>query len=318
MTDLTPASAPLAPGHLAAVVRNAEWSHAPNTRRAYASALADFEEWLKRNGYGVNAGSVSAYLSDLDTAGAATSTIRSRLAAIASRWPEARRNPAVESQMKGIVRRRARGESTRSNASVSKAAFTLAEVKAVCTVEAHTALELRDRAMILVGFWGGFRRSELVALDWSDITTGQDGMIATVRVSKTDQEGKQHQKPIARHANAAICPVTALMRWRQLSTVSGAVFVGIVPSTDRLTSKRLTGQVVDLVVKRRARAAGLHGDYGAHSLRSGLVTTLRKRNVRDRHIKAITGHKTDKMLDHYDKSPLDDAMRAVADAIAVE
>ena len=79
-----------------------------------------------------------------------------------------------------------------------------------------------------------------------------------------------------------------------------------------------TGQVVDLVVKRRARAAGLHGDYGAHSLRSGLVTTLRKRNVRDRHIKAITGHKTDKMLDHYDKSPLDDAMRAVSDAIAVE
>ncbi len=310
----------LKPEHAAAIVANDQWTHARNTKRAYRAALDDFRAWIGGHQYGVDAGSVSAYILAMDAAGAATSTIRARLAAIASVYPDARRNPIVERQMKAIVRRRAAGESTRTNQSTAKTAFALAEVKAIVAAgQPVTLADIRDRAIVLLGYWGGFRRSELVALNWSDLSISDRGVIVMVRKSKTDQAGEGMRKPIAAQRNRDLCPVVALLHWRDAAGMTdGPVFVGTVSGSDKVTSKRLTEQVVRIVVRRVAKRAGLTGDFGAHSLRSGIVTTLRKKGVNDRHTKAITGHKTDKMLDRYDQSPLDDAMDAVAEAMKDE
>lgn len=309
------AGTPLKPEHIAAVTATLGWERAKNTQATYRASLADFESWLSSHGYAAGPATVCAYLVALDEAGAATSTLRVRLAAIASVYPGARRNPLVEERMKAIVRRRAAGQSTRGNRGEANDALPLTALKTMCDYEPHTKAEIRDRAMLLLGFWGGFRRSELVALKWSDLQFVEKGIVVNISKSKTDQEGAGASKPVAAQRDKSICPAAALLRWREACGRAEYVFVGTVYQTDRVTQKRLTPQVVDMMVKREARRAGVTGEYSAHSLRSGFVTLMRRNRVADQHTKRVTGHKTQKMLDHYDQSPVEDAMDAVAAAL---
>ena len=158
---------------------------------------------------------------------------------------------------------------------------------------------VRDRALLLLGFAGAFRRSELVSLNVADIAQTNQGVIVQVRFSKTDQEGRGRKVAIP-FARGVVCPVLALQQWLDDSGIAdGAIFRGV----DRhgvISDKRLTPQAVALVIKERAKAAGLDpANYSGHSLRSGLVTSAAMAGVSSWKIRQQTGHKSDAMLARY-------------------
>lgn len=158
---------------------------------------------------------------------------------------------------------------------------------------------LRDRALLLLGFAGAFRRSELVGLTVADIEHAKQGLIIQLRFSKTDQQG--HGRKIAiPFGRGIVCPVLALQEWMEISGVTeGAIFRGV-NRHGVISSSALTSQVVALVVKERAAAVGLDPSrYAGHSLRAGLVTSAAKLGVSSWKIRQQTGHKSDAMLARY-------------------
>ena len=136
---------------------------------------------------------------------------------------------------------------------------------------------VRDRAMLLVGFAGAFRRSELVGLDVADLAFDAEGLTVTLRRSKTDQEGAGRKVGVPYGSDPATCPVRALRAWLEATGIEvGALFVGV-NRHGRLTGKRLAGVDVARLVKRCAEAAGLDpARFSGHSLRAGLATAAAK------------------------------------------
>lgn len=158
---------------------------------------------------------------------------------------------------------------------------------------------VRDKALLLVGFAGAFRRSELVSLLISDIEHVKLGILIHVRRSKTDQAGHGRMVAIP-FARGAVCPVLALQEWLEISQITeGPIFRAINRRGD-IADSRLTAQSVALVVKERAKAAGLDPSrYAGHSLRAGLVTSAAQAGVSSWKIQQQTGHKSEAMLARY-------------------
>lgn len=158
---------------------------------------------------------------------------------------------------------------------------------------------IRDRALILVGFAGAFRRSELVGLQYHDIGTVKEGMTVTLRRSKTDQcgEGRKIAIPFARsHA----CPVKALANWLDHASIRFGPLFRTVKKGGAIGTAALTAQSVAVIVKEYARKAGLNAaDYSGHSLRAGLITSAAKAGVSSWKIRQQSGHKSDAMLQRY-------------------
>ncbi|MBF0423999.1 MAG: site-specific integrase [Magnetococcales bacterium] len=158
--------------------------------------------------------------------------------------------------------------------------------------------ETRDRALLLLGFAGAFRRSELVALNVEDIQEVREGLTITLQRSKTDQEGcgRKIGIPFARGAH---CPVKAIQSWLQVAGITeGPIFRGV----DRHgnVGERLSNHAVARIIKAWAEKAGLDpADYAGHSLRSGLVTSAANAGIANHKIRAQTGHKGDTMLNRY-------------------
>lgn len=158
---------------------------------------------------------------------------------------------------------------------------------------------IRDRALLLIGFAGAFRRSELVSLTVADIEQAKQGLIAQLRFSKTDQEGRGRKVAIP-YARGAVCPVLAYQQWLEMAAITeGPIFRGV-NRHGVISETALTPQAVSLVVKERAQAVGLDpAKYAGHSLRSGLVTSAAKLGVSSWKIRQQTGHKSDTMLARY-------------------
>jgi len=294
---------------------------AKETLRVYASHRREFEAWMAQNGGDVSAPTseqVAAYLIALDKAGIKTATLLSKRAALVYAFGDVAKAQTVQDVAGAIKRRRGAALTDASiggvkgNTSKSKAALGDAELKTICANPPQGIKAIRDRAILLVGFWGAFRRSELVALNVEDVTFTGDGLQINVARSKTDQTGEGFTKPLAAHKDKRLDPVTALQAWLNASGVkSGAIFRRTVAG--RVMDERISGQVVALVVKDAARRVGLNPKvFAGHSLRSGYVTTMRRLGISDRTTKAASGHKTDKMLDHYDKRGVREAMSELA------
>jgi len=160
-------------------------------------------------------------------------------------------------------------------------------------------LELRDRALLLLGFAGAFRRSELVALDVEDLAFSRAGLAVHLRRSKTDQEGEGRRIGIPRGQQPETCPVAALQAYLKAADIeTGAVFRGT--NHGRIQQSRLSDQSVALVVKRRAEAVGLDPEQLAgHSLRAGLATSAAAAGASERSIMAQTGHRSVTMVRRY-------------------
>jgi site-specific recombinase XerD len=161
---------------------------------------------------------------------------------------------------------------------------------------------LRNRAIILLGFAGAFRRSELVALNVEDLEESPEGMLVTLRRSKTDQEGLGRRVAIPRGEIA--CPVGALRAWIDAAGITeGAIFRRIFNKrAQRITDRRLAPRNVAAIVKQGAARLGFDpSTFGGHSLRAGFVTSAVKRGANLIKITDVTGHRSLEMLKTYSR-----------------
>jgi integrase len=159
--------------------------------------------------------------------------------------------------------------------------------------------DLRDRALLLVGFAGGFRRSELVGLDREDIEPVRQGMILHLRRSKTDQLG-QGRKIAIPHGRTRFCPVAALDAWLTSSGIEHGPLFRPVDRHGRIGEDRLSGEAVSLIVRERLAGAEINpSGYSGHSLRAGMATSAAQAGVSSWKIRQQTGHASDAMLARY-------------------
>jgi site-specific recombinase XerD len=268
-------------------------SVAANTRRAYRADWRDFSAWCARHGLSplpASPETVAVYLADL--AGfRKTSTIGRRLSAIAQAHTTAGyASPTAEAAVRQVMSGIRRRHGTRQQ---GKEAALTADVRAMVGTLDGSVRGLRDRSLLLLGFAGAFRRSELVGLDVADATRSRDGLVVTVRRSKTDQEGAGREVGIPFGSTPATCPVRALEDWLAAAAITDGALFHPIDRHDNVRPTRLTDQSVALVVKRAALAAGLDAAlYAGHSLRSGLATAAAQAGVSERTIMEQTGHKS--------------------------
>ena len=281
----------------------AKASKAPATQAAYASDFRIFDSWCRARGLSAlpaSAATVAAFLADEATAGKRASTLGRRLAAIRYfHRADGHETPTADEKVKAVLSGIRR---TIGAVPVRKKAATSDIVLGMVCGKGHSLRELRDRAILLLGFAGAFRRSELVALDVVDIEWTTEGALVTIRRSKTDQEGLGRKVAIP-HGEIA-CPVAALKAWLEAASITeGAVFRRIFNKrAQRITDRRLAGRNVATIVKAGAAKLGFDpSTFGGHSLRSGLVTTAVKRGVNLMKVCDQTGHKSLEMLRVYSR-----------------
>jgi site-specific recombinase XerD len=259
---------------------------AASTRRNYERWLATFAAWCRTHGidrpYPATADTVRAFLVHEAGRGLSASSLSQCLAALRHAHKLAGLDSPTDSErVKAVMRglRRSIGAAPKR-----KAPATSARIKAmVRAIPADTLPGKRDRALLLLGFGGAFRRSELVALQVDDVVEESDGLRITIRRSKTDQEALGQSIGIIR-GSGETCPVRAVMDWIAAAGIkSGPLFRSFVrggrlqpPRYDQKVGCEvgLTGFSVAQVVKRRAEAAGLDPNaFAGHSLRSGFLTS---------------------------------------------
>jgi integrase len=165
--------------------------------------------------------------------------------------------------------------------------------------ELRGVIGVRDAAILLVGFAGAFRRSEIVNLEFGDLAFVQQGVVIHLRYSKTDQEGKGRKVAIP-YAKGSVCAVRALQRWLRVSSVKEGKVFRAVNRHGSISRTGLRANVVGRIVKKRVAQIGLDpSQYAGHSLRAGLVTSAAKAGVSSWKIRQQTGHKSDAMLNRY-------------------
>jgi integrase len=162
--------------------------------------------------------------------------------------------------------------------------------------------KIRDRTIILIGFSGGFRRNEIVSLDYEDLEFVQQGLKINLRRSKTDQFGEGFVKGLPYFDNIKYCPVVSVKKWIEVSKIgSGALFRRFSKGS-KLSNNRLTDQTVALLIKKYLKLIGIDNkSYSGHSLRSGFATSAADSGVEERSIMAMTGHKSTEMVRRYIK-----------------
>jgi site-specific recombinase XerD len=254
----------------------AKGSRAASTWRAYESDWRTFHAWCRtvdRAALPAEPATVALFLAAQAKLGIAPSTLGRRLAAIRLMHVGARlASPhdalQVDEVMRGIRRAWKRPVA-------QKAPAVDDEIKRmVDVVEPQSLKGLRDRALLLLGFAGAFRRSELIALDTQHLTERSEGLEVLIANSKTDQEGAGQVVAIPSVADSPYCPVLAVSDWLVAAEIStGAVFRGM-HRGDTVGAARLTAQSVALIVKALAAKVGLEASrYAGHSLRSGFLTS---------------------------------------------
>jgi integrase len=207
--------------------------------------------------------------------------------------PATMQQPAVSETLKGIRR-------TLGTAQKIKAPLLTADVRRMVQSLPNNLAGCRDRALLLLGFAGGFRRSELAALDSEDVLTKDDGLVVRLRRSKTDPEGQGRDVGIPYGSNPSTCPVRTVYAWKTAAGISeGALFRGI-DRHGHLGAFRLHKDSIGLIVKRAAEAAGLDPAlYAGHSLRAGLATQSYLNGAGELAIMRQTGHRSLAMVRRY-------------------
>jgi site-specific recombinase XerD len=262
------------------------------TRRAYRSDFEIFRSWCEAKRIpSVPAASkaVAAFLAAEAQRGTKPSTISRRLAAIRYAHKLAGHEPptnaeAVKATLRGIRR-------SVKSAPARKTPATADKVLAM-VANARTDLKgLRDCALLLLGFAGAFRRSELVALDVADLQFCDDGLRLTIRRSKTDQEGLG--ATIAIVPGYAACPIRAVRAWIEAARISDGPLFRSVTRTGTISNRRLSGRAVAEIVKNYAQRAGLKAaDFSGHSLRSGFLTSAAARGASIFKMMDVSRHKS--------------------------
>lgn len=278
---------------LAQAAEHSYAARAGNTHRAYASDWGQFTAWCaaaRRRPLPASPRTVVLYLT-AEAQRLKVSTLQRRLSAIsachkAAGHPTPTADPGVRQVWRGIVRTQGR----RPHEATPTGTETVRQVLATLD---DSLGGLRDRAVLLLAYAGAFRRSELVALDVADLEEVEEGLIATIRRAKTDQEGRGRRVGIPRGEHAETCPVQAYRAWVEAAgIVDGPVFRPI-DRHGNVKPDRLRAQAVSIVLKRAAERAGLDAElFSSHSLRSGHVIQAARHGVAEEVIMAQTGHRS--------------------------
>ena len=275
-------------------IENLQSSKSKNTVRAYRSDIADFINFCNRHNLKflpANPNIVSLYLTDLSKT-SKFSTLKRRLASL-SMYHKMKghyldiKHPIISENLLGIKR-------IKGSYQTGKKPILINDLKMIIQAinkDKITEFEkLKNKCLILIGFSGGFRRSELVSLLIEDIDFVTEGVKILIRRSKTDQTGEGFVKGIPYFENQEYCPVLSLKKYlKEINLDSGKVF-------------EICDKSVAIKIKKYAMLAGLdHKKYAGHSLRSGFATSAAEVGAEERNIMAMTGHKSTQMVRRYIK-----------------
>ena len=285
-------------------LNNLRSSKANNTLRAYKSDFKDFGAFCAKHGFNsmpTEPKILSLYLTHLSK-NAKISTIRRRLVSIGivhklkGHYLDTK-HPVIIENLMGIKRKK-------GSIQIGKKPLLINHLKQIINIIDEQKIEkikkLRNRTLILIGFGGGFRRTELISIDHEDLDFVDEGVKITLRKSKTDQFGEGLVKGLPYFANDKYCPVSSLKNWIYLSKIkTGPIFRRFAKGSV-LTSHRLTDQSVVLIIKDCLKLAGIDNqNFSGHSLRSGFATAAAESGADERSIMAMTGHKTTQMVRRY-------------------
>ena len=272
-------------------LKNLKNSKAYNTLRAYQADFKDFTKFCLKNGFNSMPSDpkiIALYLTHLSSF-SKFSTLKRRLASIKvihrlkGHYIDTK-HPIIAENLMGIKRKTGVKQT-------SKKPILINDLKLIINVinkDKNKHKKLQNKALILIGFAGGFRRSELVSIEYEDIEFVNEGVKILVQRSKTDQTGLGMTKAIPYFQNKIYCPVTSLRDWISHSKISdGKIF-------------KISDKTVALTIQKYALLAGLDKTkYAGHSLRSGFATSTAETGADERSIMAMTGHKTTQMVRRY-------------------
>ena len=286
---------------------NLQNSKANNTVRAYKSDFNNFGLFCAQNGFKSlpsEPNIVSLYITHLSSKGIKMSTLKRRLVSIGvihklkGHYLDTK-HPVIIENIMGIKRRK-------GSIQKGKKPLLINNLKKIINaIDEHNTENIkkfRDRSIILMGFSGGFRRNEIVSLDYDDLDFVTEGLKISIKRSKTDQFGEGLVKGLPYFDNTQYCPVLSLKNWIEISRIrSGPLFRRFSKGT-KLSEKRLTDQTVALLIKKYLKIAGIDSkNYSGHSLRSGFATSAAEAGVEERNIMSMTGHKSPEMVRRYIK-----------------
>lgn len=281
----------------------AKSGRASSTVRAYKSDWNDFQAWCRSHevdSLPATPETVAIYIAD-KASSLAAATISRRLISITEAHkaagyensPAGKRHSIVTETMKGI--RRVLGIAQKG-----KRPLLIGDIRKIAAECPKTAAGHRDRLLILLGFAGAFRRSELANLRVQDLTIYKDGVVVELPRSKTDQEGEGRKVGIARGERAFTCPLRALDTWLKLTAIKSGPLLRPVSRGGKVLGRGLHPDSIGRIVKIAAVRAGLDPRaLAGHSLRSGLATQAAIAKCTDRDIMRQTGHRSVKTLQRY-------------------
>jgi len=286
---------------------NLKSSKANNTVRAYKSDFNDFGVFCAQNGFKSlpsEPNVVSLYLTHLSTNNVKMSTLKRRLVSIGvihklkGHYLDTK-HPVIIENIMGIKRRK--GSIQKAKKPILIRSLKLI-INAIDKQNKQEIKKFRDRSIILIGFSGGFRRNEIVSLDYDDLDFVPEGLKINIKRSKTDQFGEGFTKALPYFDSSQYCPVISLKNWLNISKItSGPVFRRFLKGS-KLSENRLTDQTVAILIKEYLNLAGINAkNYSGHSLRSGFATSAAESGVEERNIMAMTGHKSTEMVRRYIK-----------------
>ncbi len=273
-------------------IKNLKNSKASNTLRAYQADFKDFSMFCIKNALSsmpTEPKILSLYLTHLSKF-SKFSTLKRRIASISvihkikGHYLDTK-HPIIMENLHGIKRVKGTYQKSKKPLLINDLKLIL---KVIDEVKNNKFKRLRDKALILIGFSGGFRRSELVNLKFEDIEFVDEGIKIFIKKSKTDQSGEGNIKAIPYFENQEYCPVLNLKKWINIAEInSGKLF-------------DISDKSVAIIIKKYALLAGLDANkYGGHSLRSGFATSAAEAGAEERNIMAMTGHKTTQMVRRY-------------------
>jgi site-specific recombinase XerD len=286
---------------------NLKSSKAINTVRAYKSDFNDFSLFCAQNGFKSLPSEpkiVSLYLTHLSTKDIKMSTLKRRLVSIGvihklkGHYLDTK-HPSIIENLMGIKRRKGSIQRGKKPLLISN----LKElINVIDEVNKEEIKKFRDRSIILIGFSGGFRRNEIVSLDYDDLDFVSEGLKITIRKSKTDQFGEGALKALPYFDSSKYCPVESIKNWIRISKIKSGPLFRRFTKGSKLSKNRLTDQTVALLIKQYLMLAGIDSkNYSGHSLRSGFATSAAESGVEERSIMAMTGHKSTEMVRRYIK-----------------
>jgi len=271
---------------------NLQNSKANNTIKAYKSDFNDFGLFCVKNGFKSLPSEpkiVSLYLTYLSTKEVKMSTLKRRLVSIGvihklkGHYLDTK-HPSIIENLMGIKRRKGSIQKGKKPLLINN----LKQIINVIDKEKNKEIKkLRDRSIILIGFSGGFRRNEIVSLDYDDLDFVEEGIKINLRKSKTDQFGEGFVKALPYFDNSQYCPVVSIRKWIEISKINSGALFRRFNKGSKISNNRLSDQTVALLIKDYLEIAGIESrNYSGHSLRSGF---------------AMTGHKSTEMVRKYIK-----------------